>query len=271
MTVSGDFISAEMNDAEEPKYPVVFGISLTPLVLGVIIALAGLGLAGYLLLNVVQPIWQQNDDLKQQNASKRQQLQDTAAIQQQIAEAQQQLTEAKALQADVLSLFATEESLDTLLLDVNGRIEAANARIADPERQATLSKFVLTQSTGTAPAPGQPAADVIQDGSFGSAVNGRLRQRTYDVAMEGSFAQTQSIIRNIERLQPLLVVRDLKSEVEESPLLLTPRGTPTTTPASLESRIKTSFKLVALLPAPPAAPAVPAAPADPAATPAPSP
>ncbi|HIK55118.1 MAG TPA: pilus assembly protein PilO [Synechococcales cyanobacterium M55_K2018_004] len=250
MTVGGDYIpTGEINESEQPNYPVVFGISLTPLVQGILIAALGLAGAGWLLVNVVQPTWQRNQELRQDIRTKEQQLADQGEVQRQIDEARQQLQEAKQLQADVLKLFASEESLDTLLLDVNERVQAANARIADPERRAKLSKFDL--EAPPPPLPDGRPGDVITDGSFGSAVNDRLRRRVYNVEMEGSFAQIQSIIRNIERLQPLLVVQNFKQElVEPPPLVLSQQGRPVATAAS-EPRLRASFQLVALMPAPP--------------------
>jgi type IV pilus assembly protein PilO len=96
--------------------------------------------------------------------------------------------------------------------------------------------------------------------------------------MRGSYTQTESIIRNIERLQPLLVVRDFVSEIDQTTqtLRLNSQGrlTPTGQP---EARITTSFQLIGVVPVettPTATPAAPAAdgttaPASPAASPTP--
>lgn len=260
MTAGGDFIpGGDFDDVEEPKYPVVFGFSLTPTVNGVLIALAGLGLAGYLLLNVVQPAWQRNQELKQDVAAKEQQLRDQGETERQIAEARLQLAEAKKLQADVLTLFATEESLNTLLLDVNERVQAANARIANPELRAKLVRFSPEPQPETLP-DGRPG-DTITDSSYGAAVNNRLRRRVINVEIQGSFAQIQSIIRNIERLQPLLVVQDLRSELVKAESVQVNRQGRLVTVAS-DARLKTTFKLIALVPAEAPPPAAPAAPAD---------
>lgn len=261
MTAGGDFIPGK-SALDEPEYPVVFGIQLTPRFNGILLALLGLIGAGYLFVNLVIPKLEENQALEADIATKESQLVNQGQAQQQIEAARVKLQEAEELRADVLALFADEEGLDTLLIDVNERVQAANARIADVDRRATLSKFAVV-SPGEPSADGTPG-DLVTDSSVGAAVNGKLRQRLYDVSMEGSFAQTQSIIRNIERLQPLLVLRSFNSTLAApATLTLNAQGRPVTTGA-VDPRLRTSFQIQALMPAPVAPPA-PAAPAvDPA-------
>jgi type IV pilus assembly protein PilO len=260
MTASGDFIPPNEGALDGPSTPVVFGVRLTPTVLAVLAALVGLAGAGYIFLNLVQPAFERQQQLQQEVTAKEQQLVDQSEIQRQINQAKTNLAKAKQLNADVRTLFASEAGLNTLLLDINARVQAVNAGIQDPKRRATLSKFDL-----------DPTASVpVTDGSLGPQMNNRIDQRVYNVEMKGNFAQTESIIRNIERLQPLLVVQDLKSELDSSTqaLRLTSQGrvAPTGQP---ETRITTSFKLIALVPEP-ATPTAPAPnPSAPAATPAP--
>jgi len=284
MTVGGDFIPVDDFDSDQPNYPVVFGIPLTPRVNGILLALVGAAVATWLLLNVVRPAWDTNQQLRQEIETKRQQLVDQAEIQNQIEQARQDLAEAEALRADVLQLFANEESLETLLLDLNARVQGAEVsspaiEIDDVQTGGTavLERFSLVppQADPAAPAstPTNSAIGVVNDGSFGPEVNNRLRQQIYDVQINGTFGQTQSIIRNIERLRPLLVIRNLQMEPANRTLfLVNERGQ--TQPLG-DPRLRTSFQLIALLPpedepvAPPAAPTDPAAaPTDPAAAPA---
>ncbi|MGG6294270.1 hypothetical protein ACQ4M4_07605 [Leptolyngbya sp. AN02str] len=258
MTVGGDFIPGDVNAADEPNYPVVFGVKLTPTILGILLALVGLGAALWLLLNALQPAFQENQTLKQDIAEKERQLVDQGAVQQQIDDAQVRLEEAEQLRADVLALFADEESLDTLLLDINERVQSANAGVS-PSRQvqdaegetlassdprATLTQFELVEPE-VGP-DGTVASDVINDSSFGPEVNGKLRERVFDVEMLGTFAQTQSIIRNIERLQPLLVARDFESEVAGTERVLVNRQGQLV--STFEPKLRTSFQLIALIP-----------------------
>ncbi|HEY9643849.1 MAG TPA: hypothetical protein V6C57_25390 [Coleofasciculaceae cyanobacterium] len=239
MTASGDFIPTGEGNADAPAYPKVFGITLTPTVGGILIALLGL-LGAYLLWsNLVQPTLTKNQQLKQEIADKEQQLLAQQETQKRIAEARTKLQEAKQLQADVLGLFATEQSVSTLLLDVNERVNAVNAGIQDPKRRATLSKFAINPDK----------SGVVTDGSLGSAVDNRLQRDVYDVELKGSFPQTASIIRNIERLQPLLIISNFKSVLDSSTQKVVLDSQGRLIPANQpDSRITTSFRMDALVP-----------------------
>ena len=54
MTLSEDFNFADQNgeDSAAPAYPVVFGISFTPQIIGIIVGVIGLGGAIFLLLKI---------------------------------------------------------------------------------------------------------------------------------------------------------------------------------------------------------------------------
>ncbi|HEY9699802.1 MAG TPA: hypothetical protein V6D10_21255 [Trichocoleus sp.] len=240
MTVGGDFIPTDDRDLEGPSYPKIFGLSLTPTVAGIALALAGAVGAYLLWANLAQPQLDRNQQLKTDIASKQQQLEGQGNPQQQLAQARERLRTSRQLQADVLSLFASEDSLDTLLLDVNERVQAVNAGIQDPTRRASLSRFDFDPK----------ASGLITDSSLGPSVNNQLERRVYNVAIVGSFPQAQSIIRNIERLQPLLVVSNFKSDLDQSTqrIVLDPRGrlVPAGQP---ETQITTTFRLEALVPA----------------------
>lgn len=260
MTAGGNFVPTGTDNFDEaPNYPTVFGVQLTPRVLGILLPLLG-ALLSYGLWNyIVQPIYLQNVALKAQVREKESQLVNQEEIKRQIADAQQRLVEAERLKADVLTLFADEDTLDTLLLDVNDRVKAVNAGITDPDLQATLSNF----------APTTPEPEIIADSSFGAPVNQVLQRHVYEVELKGNFAQTQSIIRSIERLQPLLVVQNFDSQIDtESQILrLNAQGRSLGSPIP---RLTTAFQLVALMPASPdAATAAAGAPAAPGTAPAP--
>lgn len=239
MTIGGDFIPVGDGRDEAPAYPKVFGISITPTVGAILLTLLGVVGAYLLWTNLVQGTLERNQELKADIASKEQQLANQADTQKQIAEAKTRLQSAQQLQADVRSLFASEDSLNTLLLDINERVQSVNAGITDPAKRATLSRFDLNEEE----------SGVIADGSLGSEVNNKLQRRVYDVEIQGTFPQTQSIIRNIERLQPLLVVSDFNSDLDQTTqrIVLDNRGrlAPAGQP---DTQITTAFKLAALVP-----------------------
>lgn len=225
---------------EEPDYPAIFGIQMSPTVIGILLALLGIAGAVFAFLNFLQPVLETNRSLKTEVEELEGQIQDPAEAQRLIDEAKERVAEAEQLEADVLALFADESSLETLLLDINNRVESANAGVADEARRAVLSKFDVDDA----------ASGLVSDGSLGTAVDGRLNRLVYDLEMEGSYAQTQSILRSIERLQPLLIVQDFRTELQpvERVLNVDNRGNLLGIQSD-QPRIKTSFQIDALSPA----------------------
>lgn len=237
---AGDFMSNAPDMEETSPYPKVFGIELTPLVSGLLLIVLGAAAALWVFQNLVSPVLETNSTLQSEVDQKQSLLVDTGELERQIEEAQARLVEAENLRTDVLGLFASEASLDTLLFDLNERIRSANAGIEDEVRQANLVTFELNDDL----------SGVITDSSYGPAVNNRLERRVFDVSMRGDFTQTQSIIRSIERLQPLMVLREFNSELntaaQES--LVNQQGQ--VIARSDYVLIDTSFQVHVLLPAP---------------------
>lgn len=272
MTMTDDFAPPDLDTA--PAYPVVFGIPMTPTLSGILLALLGLGGAAYILLNLVQPEWQRYQDLEAQVAQKQAQIQQTEEINKQIEEAQKDLGAAKQQRQDVLALFANESVLDTLLLDINRQIDARNTGLQKlrQDKLASCPAWVrnniqqIEESVGDLVVrsqlsqftPDPKLSGPVTDGSYGSLVNDKLSREVINVTVEGNFTQTQSILRSIERLQPLLVLKNVEFVVGD--------GTPGKVATSRlyeiqgntvrflancqpEPRITSTFRLEALLPA----------------------
>lgn len=237
MTVTEDFIAVEENQfqAAAPTYPVVFGVTLTPLISGILVAVLGVAGSLYLILNLVMPAWQKYQEQETSRAQKQAQVEQKQANLQQIEKVKTELAQAKQQNAEILSLFANEKTLDTLLLDLNRLVESGNVRLRRNDVRAKLKRFV----------PANQSGDVIADGSLGPEVNGKLKSRVVNVEVEGTFEQTQSILRNIERLQPLLIVKDYQSMLAAPPA--DSQGRVVRGPAT----ITTSFQLQALVPVSP--------------------
>jgi len=213
-------------EQETPEYPTAFGVTITPKVGGIALGVMGLLLAGYLLMKVVQPSWQRYQDLRADIADKKSQIQQEEEIRKRIEEKQAQLAQAKQKNRQVLSLFANENTLDTLLLDLNNFVE---------EREGTLLKYQPEQE--------QPV--VVTDGSLGAQVNGKLKRQSVNLELEGRFDQIQSIMRSFERLQSLLLVKDFNAQLSSPPSVVIEQGRA----VSLEQpTLKTSFTLEALMP-----------------------
>lgn len=247
MTLSGDFIPAEDDLYDEPINPVVFGIELTPKVLGILAALAGIGLAIFLFQRFVQPVRQTNQVLRADIAEKENQLATQAQRLEEIAKLEEERDIALVQRRNVYSLFSDESSMDTLLLDINQRIKNSNASIAAARNQieargippilveAQLRKFVPSEEI------------IIDDGSLGEDVNGLLKRQTYSVEFAGDFAQTQSILGNVERLEPLLLLRNfsLASSETVTETVLNSGGQVVGQP---KQKISSTFDIDALIP-----------------------
>ncbi|MGA7938072.1 MAG: hypothetical protein WCA35_31275 [Kovacikia sp.] len=274
MTAGGDFVPNDSNFDVGPDYPVIFGIPLTPTLSGILLALVGLGGAALILLNLVQPEWQKNQDLEAKVRDKESQVQQQQEIAKQIQNAKTDLETAKKQREDVLSLFATEPNLNTLLLDINRQIDARNAGLAKArqdklaacpawvrENVEAVEKAVgdlVVKSQMTKFTPDPKLSGVITDNTYGSLVNNKLKRQVIAVSFEGNFAQTQAILRSVERLQPLLVFKNLEFLVGDgtpgkvaSSRLYEIQGNNTVrflNNCQAEPKITTTFQLEALLP-----------------------
>jgi type IV pilus assembly protein PilO len=229
MTYSEDLINTtQMGDStyldDRPSYPSIFGIDLSPMLLGAVLAVAGIGGAGYLIYTSVAPMYQANQEQQTKLANVQQQIKDRQNMDKKIAEAEVKLKTAEAQRETVLSLFANEEKLDTLLIDLNKLVG---------DRQGQLQSFKPDQATsGTGP---------IVDSSLGAALNNKLRRKSIDIDVRGGFEQMQSILRTVERMDQLLIMQNFRADlqIDTNPLLANQGQTP---------RIKTTFKLQAIIP-----------------------
>ena len=234
MTLSDELNFPDNSTEIQDSAPVVFGITLTPPIIGGVVGVLGLFGAAYMIYTMVMPAW----DSYQQQQTKRDQLQ--TEVQQKKSQAQQigqveaALTEAKQQQKQVLALFADEKSLDTLLLDTSRLIDSSNSQAFGNSIRAKLKKFV----------PASEKPEVVADGSFGAEVNNKLKRSVVNVEIEGNFEQTQSIMRNIERLQPLLLVKNYDSKLA-TPEMSDDKDNPVQIGIG---KLTTSFELEALMP-----------------------
>lgn len=237
MTISEEFIPIEGGQQFDtaPSYPSIFGITLTPQISGLLIGLLGLAGSIYLAINLVMPTWQRNQELQASRNQKQAQVEQKQASLRQSEQVKTELAQAKQQNAEVLALFANEKTLDTLLLDLNRLVESGNGQLQGSSVRAKMTRFE----------PDNKAPELIADSSLGAEVNGKLKRQVVNVEIEGAFEQTQSILRNVERLQPLLIVKDYESKLvpERSDVEDAVVGGPPT--------ITTSFQLQALIPATP--------------------
>ncbi|MBD1843160.1 pilus assembly protein PilO [Cyanobacteria bacterium FACHB-63] len=273
--MTADFIP-DSEFESTPNYPTAFGITFTPMISGVVLGVMGLLGAGALVSYLVMPAWEANQALDAKVKEKTQQLQQQGEIRKQIQEAKNQLEQAKQRRDQVYSLFANEKTLNTLLFDLNQLIERNNAGLLAARNTKLNACPVYVQQLFATPGgaqefqdrfgqlvaeaklrrfkPDEKGAAVISDSSLGAPINNKLKRQTIDVEIRGNFNQTQSIFRTIERLQPLLLVRNLSvkvadNKVSEGLYEIQPDGTIRyLTNCQPDNQITTTFQMDALMP-----------------------
>jgi len=245
MTFTDDFVPVE--DAEElegPSYPSAFGIEFSPKVQGIALAVLGVGGAIFLFTRLVSPVQTQLSDLQLRIDEKETTLENQAASLRQIEAVQADLDQALSQREGIYSLLGDPTSFDTLLLDTNQQIEKSNASIAgaiagnltdaqaatltsDGFNQAQVERIV--QALADDPVA-QRAAFTSELFSFnpvglptpigeeyGPELSGKLERQLVEVNFRGLFNQTQNILYNLERLEPLLIIRDFNQSFADAP------------------------------------------------------
>ncbi|MDM9380772.1 pilus assembly protein PilO [Chlorogloeopsis sp. ULAP01] len=236
MTLSEDlnFIDAGELDEAISGFPVIFGITFTPKIIGIVVGVLGIAGALFMVLNLVMPAWESFQQQQAKQNDLQGQVEQKKSTIKQMGKVKQEQIEAKQQQIQVLALFADEKTLDTLLIDLNRLIEAGNGKLAFNAVRAKLRKFTPTSN--------QP--EPITDNSLGAGANGKLKRSIISIDIIGTYEQTQSILRNIERLQPLLIVKDYQSTLAPEPTPEKDKVVSRIGPAA----ISTSFQLEALMP-----------------------
>jgi type IV pilus assembly protein PilO len=300
---SGDFLTQDMG-FDEPNYPTVLGIQLTPMISGILLGLLGAAIAGATWFYLISPLMEENGTIQADVDSKEEQLKKAEQIKRDLKAAKEELVKVGKQREQVMSLFAKERDLSTLLLDLNQLIERNNSGVlaAKQSKLATCPSWVREQYTKVAKSQTfedqvgplvaearlnkfQPAGvtEVItaagSDSYVQPALLGKLKRQTIDVSFQGNFNQTQSIFRTIERLQPLLIIKNLSMTLGANRATksggLYEDGPGETirflTNCQPETLVTTTFKMDALMPASADVVAPPGASPSPAASPGASP
>lgn len=182
-----------------PDYPTAFGITFTPIVSGIVFTVIGFGVAGWLWTSQVQPVQEKNTELKGQLQQKKQELtnENNLDVPKTLNSLNQQIEEQQDLRQKILALFSDRDSLDTLLLDVNRLVS---------QQGAELTSYRIEN----------PEPVIVNDGSLGSLVNGKLKRQTINLEVTGSFRQTERVLQEIERLQTLLLIDNFNARQTET-------------------------------------------------------
>ena len=247
MAAVGDFIPPDDDFLDEPINPVVFGVELSPQIIGALIAVVGIAGAGYLFVKMVKPVAEQNTALRTDITTKTGQLQSQKQQLEDIAKIEAALEVAMQRRRNVYSLFANEKTMDTLLLDINQRIETSNASLSGVRAQVFDRGIppILVEAQLETFNPGDKG--VVSDGSLGENINGKIKRETYSIKFTGDYTQTQTILRNLERLEPLLLSRDF-NVTSGQPVPETVIGASGQVVVQPKVPINTSFEIDALMP-----------------------
>ena len=138
--------------------------------------------------------------------------------------------------AAVLSLFSSQQTIDTLLFDISNLAKDSKIKLTSFQIKANETK-------------------VVNDGSLGQELNGKIKQQSIDLAMTGSFEDTENFLRDLERFQPLLLVSNMNislapeefvGKVDVNSANKTVKVVPAT-----PKQLNTSFTLKVIFPLPP--------------------
>ena len=197
MTFANDFIDGDQSLDDD--YPSAFGITFTPTVSCILLSVMGIVGAAYIYMNMVAPEQKASNTLKTEVKEKKAQLNQIQqpGYDQKVADLKAQIAEQTALKSKVISMFTNQNDLETLLIDINSFITA---------NQGELIKYTPDRIIST-----------IDDNSLGAAVQGKLKKKGLDLEIKGTFSQTQAILQDIERLEPLLMIKSYQSEVTQNP------------------------------------------------------
>ncbi len=235
MTYSSDLIDSDLatntSFIAAPAYPSIFGITFSPIVSGACLAAVGGMISTYIYLSFLQPQIAKNQELETKLSETQKQIDARKDNAIKIAAAEKSLDLANSQKQVILGLFASDKKLDTLLLDLNKLINI---------RQGQLQEFIPVASGA-----GIGSSGVVKDGSLGVTLDNKLKAKNVTISLKGNFEQVQSILRTIERLDQLLIVKDFRAEV--LPQLVAVDFQKKTIPLPAPS-IQTSFKLQALIP-----------------------
>ena len=237
MTYSSDLIDSDLatntSFIAAPAYPSIFGITFSPIVSGACVAAVGGIISTYIYLSFLQPQLAKNQELETKLSETQKQIDIRKDNAIKIAAAEKSLDLANSQKQVILGLFASDKKLDTLLLDLNKLINI---------RQGQLQQFTpVVSGTGI----GSSGATVVKDGSLGAALDNKLKAKNVTISIKGNFEQVQSILRTIERLDQLLIIKEFQALVPSQPVITDAQGKIIPLPAPT---IQTSFKLQALIP-----------------------
>jgi type IV pilus assembly protein PilO len=170
----------------------LFGVTLTSKILGILIGVGGIGLAVYVATTYVTPLWDQVQ-AGQTNIAKKKA--DLTSLEQKVAgkgNVLEKIEEANKQNQFVLSLLPNVDNIDTLMRDIQEQVPKTITIALPPDFSYELA--------GTMRAF-QPAPPIKSP---------QFTTYSFTIGFDGKFEDVLNAIQRIERLKPLLVVKNLK-------------------------------------------------------------
>ena len=178
----------------------LFGVTFTSKILGILIGVAGLGLAAYVATSYVTPVWDQVQSGQKNIETKESGL---AALKQKVAskgDVAIRIEEANKQNQFVLSLLPSVDNIDTLMRDIQEQIPKTITIALPPDFTYELAGTMRTF---------QPAPPIKE---------AQYTRYTFTIGFDGKFEDVLNTIQKIERLKPLLAVKDLKLTKKSLPV-----------------------------------------------------
>ncbi|NJK33685.1 MAG: hypothetical protein HC919_01350 [Oscillatoriales cyanobacterium SM2_2_1] len=173
----------------------LFGISMTSRVLGILIGVAGVGVAGFGYVSLVDPLKTQVDGNEASIAQKKTAVDQLRADVARGATVDTELKAAQEKNAFVLTLLPSVDNVDTLLKDITDQLPKSIEVTLPPFSYRipnSLQSFTLA-----------PPATILPAGQ-------QFRTISVNIAMDAPFPDILTSLQKIERLQPLLAIKNFK-------------------------------------------------------------
>ncbi|AFY40065.1 hypothetical protein Lepto7376_3916 [[Leptolyngbya] sp. PCC 7376] len=205
MAYSEEFQTDLVGDGSEPKgFFNAFGVEFTSTIVGALLAIAGIAGAGAIWWFLVKPITAETETLQAELQQKQGELQQkkAAGSENKIAELEAQLVQEERIASEVINAYGKDKQIQTFLLDLNRILTASDIQLVSYE-------------------PTSPQPEFIADDSYGEEATNKLKRQTFNVSFEDmTFAQVDSMLENLDVLQPLIVLREFSTDIAQPPSCL---------------------------------------------------
>jgi type IV pilus assembly protein PilO len=188
--MTANLSAAQQSDGGTEGGISLFGMTLTSKVLGIGLAVIGVGLAGY---GVTQFVIPKNEEIQNNTKSIEAKKTSVADLDKKLkskGDVNQRVEAANVKNKYVLSLLPSVDSIDTLVRDINAQVPKTIVVSLPPfsfDLEGTLQEFTPKGVVDTA----------------------QYRTYSYGISFDSTFPEMLKTIQNIERLKPLLIVKDL--------------------------------------------------------------